>query len=140
MTTRTSRLIIVSSGVMLIVAGLILLMRPFTPVGAATFDAAGARHAVHLTMTPARAATPGSWLIRVNGSDGRPAHAKAVRVEPVMPQMGHAIAPLTATESGTGRFPLAGVVLPMPGQWQITVTIDPAGAADRVVIPVLITG
>jgi hypothetical protein len=125
---------------MVIVAGLIWLLWPSTPAGAKTFDAAGARHTVRLTVNPARAAIPGSWLIQVNGPDGRPTHADAVRVEPVMPQMGHALAPLTATESGTGRFPLDGVVLPMSGQWLITVTIDPAGAADPVVIPTLITG
>ena len=61
-----------------------------------------------------------------------------VTVEPVMPQMGHAITPVPATADGPGRFRAADVGLPMSGQWEITVSLrGPAGAA-QVVFPVLV--
>ncbi|RBQ18565.1 hypothetical protein DP939_18890 [Spongiactinospora rosea] len=123
-----------------LLAGIFWLLRPSAPAGDQTFTAATARHAVRLTMSPARAARPSTWVIEVTGVKGGPAEVDGVRVEPVMTQMGHAIPPLTASPAGAGRFRLPGVVLPMAGPWQLAVTIDAQGTEDPVVLPVLVTG
>ncbi|MFD9699934.1 FixH family protein [Lentzea sp. NPDC059081] len=58
-----------------------------------------------------------------------------VTVEPAMPQMGHALAPITAAPVGPGHYRVGDVGLTMPGQWEITVSLS----AERVVIPLLLT-
>ncbi|MFI5605748.1 FixH family protein [Amycolatopsis sp. NPDC051903] len=60
-----------------------------------------------------------------------------VTVEPVMPQMGHAITPVPATADGPGRF-RGAVGLPMAGQWEITVSLHGPAGAGQVVFPVLV--
>ncbi|MEW2500450.1 FixH family protein [Amycolatopsis sp. NPDC047767] len=61
-----------------------------------------------------------------------------VTVEPVMPQMGHAITPVPATADGPGHFRAADVGLPMAGQWEITVSLRGPAGAGQVVFPVLV--
>ncbi|MFD5826403.1 FixH family protein [Lentzea sp. NPDC060358] len=58
-----------------------------------------------------------------------------VTVEPAMPQMGHALAPITAAPVEPGHYRVGGVGLTMAGQWEITVSLS----AERVVIPLLLT-
>ncbi|MFS8096742.1 FixH family protein [Lentzea alba] len=85
--------------------------------------------------------TPASTKSGVNEFDlkitdraGNPAHGE-VTVEPAMPQMGHAIAPITAGPREPGHYQVGGVDLFMAGQWEITVSLS----AERVVIPLLLT-
>jgi hypothetical protein len=69
---------------------------------------------------------------------GEPARLDAVTVEPVMPQMGHALAPVTATADTPGRYRAADTLLPMSGQWELTVSLHgPAGPA-QLVFPLLV--
>lgn len=58
-----------------------------------------------------------------------------VTVEPAMPRMGHALAPITAAQVGPGHYRAGDVGLFMAGQWEITVSLS----AERVVIPLLLT-
>ncbi len=61
-----------------------------------------------------------------------------VTVEPVMPQMGHALAQAPAIADRPGRYRTGDVLLPMPGQWEITVSLrGPSGAAQHV-FPLLV--
>jgi len=61
-----------------------------------------------------------------------------VTLEPVMPQMGHALTPSPASVDGPGRYRTGHVLLPMPGQWEITVSLrGPAGATQHV-FPLLV--
>ncbi|MDQ7805801.1 FixH family protein [Amycolatopsis sp. A133] len=62
----------------------------------------------------------------------------AVTVAPVMAQMGHAFAPVPAGPDGPGRFRATNVGLPMPGQWEITVSLRGPGGPAQVVFPVLV--
>jgi hypothetical protein len=59
-------------------------------------------------------------------------------VAPVMVEMGHASAPVTATPAAPGRFEAAGVEFFMPGRWDVTVTVHGPDGSDDVVLPVLI--
>ncbi|MGI5499922.1 FixH family protein [Lentzea sp. CA-135723] len=72
--------------------------------------------------------------LRITDRSGNAADGD-VTVEPAMPQMGHALAPITAAAQAPGRYRVAGVDLTMPGQWEITVSLR----GERVVIPLLLT-
>lgn len=79
----------------------------------------------------------GNNTLTVQVSGAAPA---AVSFEPVMPQMGHALAPVPAAPAGSGTYRADGVALPMAGQWEITVSLrGPAGGA-QVVFPLLVKG
>ncbi|ONI79268.1 hypothetical protein ALI144C_25920 [Actinosynnema sp. ALI-1.44] len=71
--------------------------------------------------------------IEVTDKSGTPASGD-VTIEPAMPQMGHALSPVTAVRTRPGRFRVDGVDLPMPGQWEITVSLG----TERVVFPLLL--
>ncbi|MFJ8912023.1 FixH family protein [Amycolatopsis sp. NPDC102389] len=63
---------------------------------------------------------------------------EVVTLEPVMPQMGHALAPSPAIAEGPGRFRTGDVLLPMPGQWEITVSLRGPSGATQHVFPLLV--
>lgn len=63
---------------------------------------------------------------------------EGVTVEPVMAQMGHALAAVPAGPDGPGRFRASGVALPMSGQWEITVSLRGPGGPAQVVFPLLV--
>ena len=71
--------------------------------------------------------------------DGRPARLTAVTVEPMMAQMGHALAPLPATPEDTG-YRVADLPLPMGGQWVLTVALHTADGRRDVDFPLLVNG
>ncbi|MFE0022324.1 FixH family protein [Amycolatopsis sp. NPDC059021] len=101
------------------------------------------------SSTPVSAqTTSGPYTVRLTGEQPRIGGngftlevtgpgADAVTVEPVMPQMGHALTPVPAAADGPGRY-RADVGLPMAGQWELTVSLrGPAGPAN-VVFPLLV--
>ncbi|MFC9253776.1 FixH family protein [Amycolatopsis thailandensis] len=61
-----------------------------------------------------------------------------VTVEPVMPQMGHALTPSPAIAQAPGRFRTGDVLLPMSGQWEITVSLRGPSGATQHVFPLLV--
>ncbi|KZB81835.1 hypothetical protein AVL48_07660 [Amycolatopsis regifaucium] len=61
-----------------------------------------------------------------------------VTLEPVMPQMGHALAPTSAIAEAPGRYRTGDVLLPMPGQWEITVSLRGSAGATQHVFPLLV--
>lgn len=63
---------------------------------------------------------------------------EGVTVEPVMAQMGHALAPVPAGPDGPGRYRATDVGLPMSGQWEITVSLRGPGGPAQVVFPLLV--
>ncbi|ALG07866.1 FixH family protein [Kibdelosporangium phytohabitans] len=71
--------------------------------------------------------------IEVTEKTGTPASGD-VTIEPAMPQMGHALSPVTAVPTQPGRFRADNVDLPMAGQWEITVSLG----TERVVVPLLL--
>jgi hypothetical protein len=90
---------------------------------------------LRFVLTPAstRSGT-NSFDLRVTDRSGGPVQGE-VTVEPAMPQMGHAVAPITAVPQEPGHYRVGAVELYMAGQWEITVSLN----AERVVIPLLLT-
>ncbi|HEX7307660.1 FixH family protein [Lentzea sp.] len=91
------------------------------------------RYRFELTPASTRSGT-NSLDLRVTDRSGGAASGD-VTVEPAMPQMGHALAPITAAPVGPGHYRVGDVGLDMAGQWEITVSLS----AERVVIPLLLT-
>lgn len=86
-------------------------------------------------LTPASTRSgSNSFDLRITDRAGNAAQGD-VTVEPAMPQMGHALAPITAAPLEPGRYRVPGVELLMAGQWEITVSLS----TERVVIPLLLT-
>jgi nitrogen fixation protein FixH len=106
--------------------------------GAATvLTADTAQHSVQLSVDhPKQGAN--SFDVRITDRGGRPATVDSVTVEPVMPQMGHALSPVTAGAQTPGSYHAADTVLPMPGQWEITVSLHAASGTEQVVFPLLV--
>lgn len=91
---------------------------------------------LRFVLTPASTKSGvNSFDLRITDRAGNPAQDAEVVVEPAMPQMGHAIAPITAGPSEPGHYQVGNVELFMAGQWEITVSLE----AERVVIPLLLT-
>jgi hypothetical protein len=76
-----------------------------------------------------------SFDLEITDRTGNPAKAGSVTVEPAMPQMGHAVSPITAGPREPGRYKVENVDLPMAGQWEITVSLN---GSERVVFPLLL--
>jgi len=86
-------------------------------------------------LTPASTKSGSTTLdLRVTDRAGNAA-AGDVTVEPAMPLMGHALAPITAAPVEPGHYRVGDVGLFMAGQWEITVSLS----TERVVIPLLLT-
>jgi YtkA-like len=124
---RTSALIPAGA---LIVALLVWLCWPSGDDGPTVQQATTGEHQVQLTVDDPRLG------LNSLAVDIAPSTVDRVTVEPVMPQMGHALAPVTATAAGPGRYQ-AEITLPMTGQWEITVRL---GEAGEVVFPLLVKG
>ena len=96
--------------------------------------AESARHRFVLTPASTKSGV-NSFDLRITDLQGKPVQGDEVVVEPAMPQMGHAIAPITAGPLEPGHYQVGVVGLFMAGQWEITVSLS----AERVVIPLLLT-
>lgn len=96
-------------------------------------QATGKRYQVRLTVPDPRLG--GNTLTL----ELAPSKADSVTVDPVMPQMGHALAPVPASPAGPGRYQ-AETTLPMTGQWEITVVVHDQSGADQIVFPLLVRG
>ena len=100
-----------------------------------------------VALTSATPAPPGrddnAWQIDVSRA-GAPLTGATVRVTPFMPDHRHGtsvpvvVAPVAATP---GRYELAPINLWMPGLWEITIDVTPAGGTrDSVLFRFCITG
>lgn len=117
----------------LAVAGALVVLWPRT-VEAQPHLAESAQ--LRFVLTPATTKSGvNTFDLRITDRAGNPAQGGEVVVEPAMPQMGHAIAPITAGPAEPGRYQVGDVELFMAGQWEITVSLN----AERVVIPLLLT-
>jgi hypothetical protein len=121
----------VVAGVIAIVAALVVLWP--RGVEAQPHLAESGQLRFELTPTSTRSGS-NSFDLRITDRSGNAADGD-VTVEPAMPQMGHALAPITAAPQAPGRYRVAGVDLLMAGQWEISVSLR----GERVVIPLLLT-
>lgn len=60
---------------------------------------------------------------QVTDTAGQPATVDTITVELVMPQMGHALPPVSATRTEPGRYRAPNTDIPMPGVWEVTVSL-----------------
>ncbi|MGW4209170.1 FixH family protein [Lentzea sp. NPDC004789] len=127
------RSVVLAVAVVVAVAGALIVLWP-RGVEAQPHLAESAR--LRFALTPASTKSGvNSFDLRITDRAGNPAQGGEVVVEPAMPQMGHAIAPITAGPLEPGHYRVADVGLFMAGQWEITVSLS----AERVVIPLLLT-
>lgn len=120
-----------------VVAGLLTWLLWPSGSAATVLTADTAQHSVRLSVDDPRQGA-NSFGLRITDHGGRPATVDSVTVEPVMPQMGHALSPVTAGVGAPGDYRTADTVLPMPGQWEITVSLHGADSAEQVVFPLLV--
>ncbi|OLR92643.1 FixH family protein [Actinokineospora bangkokensis] len=92
-------------------------------------------YAVRVVLDGPASVGDNALLVEVTDHAGAPVTADEVTVEPVMPGMGHAEPPATATAEAPGRYRVPAAHLSMAGTWEITVTVRRAGAAESTVLP-----
>jgi hypothetical protein len=120
-----------------VVVGLVAWLLWPSSSQATVLSADTAQHNVKLEVdSPKQGAN--SIGLQITDRAGQPATVDSVTVEPVMPQMGHALTPVVAGSESPGRYRAAGTVLPMPGQWEITVSLHVASGTEQVVFPILV--
>ncbi|MFI6096400.1 FixH family protein [Lentzea sp. NPDC051213] len=122
--------LIVLVGVVAVLAALVVLW----PRGVEAQPHLAESDQYRFVLTPASTKSgSNSFDLRITDRTGNAAHGE-VTIEPAMPQMGHALAPITAAPVEPGHY-RAGIDLLMAGQWEITVS----HSNERVVIPLLLT-
>jgi hypothetical protein len=127
------RSVVLAVAVVVAVVGALVVLWP-RGVEAQPHLAESARLRFVLTPASTRSGV-NSFDLRITDRAGNPVRGDEVVVEPAMPQMGHAIAPITAGPLEPGHYRVTDVGLFMAGQWEITVSLS----AERVVIPLLLT-
>ena len=77
-----------------------------------------------------------SWQIRLLDSEDNPVSDAAVSVQGGMPEHDHGLptSPVVSTTGTPGIYLLQGMRFHMPGQWQLSITIDHAGHRDTTII------
>lgn len=136
MTRQQPRLLIAAVAV-LTLGVLAWLVWPSASSGPTVLKSATGLHTVQLSVDAPKLGT-NSFGVEVTDQSGNPARLDSVTVEPVMPQMGHALSPVTAGPEGPGRYRAAETVLPMSGQWEITISLHGPGGTEQAVFPLLV--
>ena len=127
------RSVVVALAAVIAIVGAVVVLWPRT-VEALPHLAESAQLRFELTPASTKSGV-NSFDLRITDRSGNPAPGSDVVVEPAMPQMGHAIAPITTGPAEPGLYRVRDVGLLMAGQWEITVSLS----AERVVIPLLLT-
>ncbi|AXB45764.1 FixH family protein [Amycolatopsis albispora] len=121
-----------------LLAVLAWLLWPAGSDGAASMEVAGQHHTVRLRVEAPKTGL-NAFDLEVADALGHPAEGLEVTVEPVMAQMGHALEPVPATPRAPGRYHAADTLLPMSGQWEITVRLrDGTAGTEELVFPLLV--
>ncbi|WP_328466461.1 copper resistance protein CopC [Streptomyces sp. NBC_00448] len=76
-----------------------------------------------ITVTPGRAATPNQVQLVINGAAGTPVDVPEVRLAFTLPAQNLGPIPITLTHVGTGKWTASAAQLPLPGTWQMSVTV-----------------
>ena len=98
-----------------------LLLWPRDPAKP-VFTAHTAQHKVNLTVDNLEKG-PNTFDVEVTDGAGKPLAANTITVELAMPQMGHALPPVTAARTGPGHYRAQDTDIPMSGQWEVTVSL-----------------
>ncbi|BBA98633.1 putative integral membrane protein [Actinacidiphila reveromycinica] len=76
-----------------------------------------------VTVTPGRAATPNQVELVVKDAAGSPVDVPEVRLAFTLPAQNLGPIPITLRHTGTGRWTASAAQLPLPGTWQMSVTV-----------------
>ncbi|MBM7773638.1 hypothetical protein JOD54_003842 [Actinokineospora baliensis] len=128
-------------GVLAIVAALLLgaLVLWWTLPGDDTLDLRAGTGSYSVRLTVADPAVGANTVdLEVTDLAGAAITADEVTVEPVMVDMGHALAPTTATAGRPGHYRAERTDLPMAGPWELTVTIRHGRTTERAVFSLVI--
>lgn len=101
-------------------------------------QASSARFGVRLSVTEPRTGL-NTIDLEITDPHGHPAAPAEVTVEPVMPQMGHALEASIATAERPGHYRVTEALLPMAGQWEITVRLRDGEGTEELTFPLLVT-
>ncbi|MGW0520692.1 FixH family protein [Crossiella sp. NPDC003009] len=131
------KVVLLAAAGLLLLGGALFVCWPRAGAGATTAQQSTPKHTVALSIADPK---PGdnTVTLAVTDREGRPAAVDRVSLEPVMPQMGHALAPVGAQAEAPGRFRAHGFLFHMSGPWQLTVVLHGAAGTDRVVFPLLV--
>ncbi|HEY6796974.1 MAG TPA: copper resistance protein CopC [Kineosporiaceae bacterium] len=77
---------------------------------------------VQITVDPPLASSP-AMTFQVTDAAGHPLDALELRADAALPDRGIGQIPLTVHHTGLGTYAAHGAALPLPGRWQITVTV-----------------
>lgn len=94
--------------------------------------------AVTITFVDADPAPPAKgnniWTVKITGKDGKPLSGATIETTSYMPDHAHTspIKP-TATEKDPGTYEVTPVNLFMPGVWEVTLDVTPAGGSAEAV-------
>jgi plasmid replication initiation protein len=128
---------LLAAAVVLVAAGLLVIPPWLARTSGTTMTSATAAYTVRLSTGEPREG-PNTFDIDVTAKDGAPAELDAVTLQPVMPQMGHAYAPVTAARIGPGRYRAKDTVLEMTGYWQLNITLRRANDTQRTAFTLMV--
>lgn len=139
MTGKTVRLVVAGTVAVAVLGVLGWLLWP-SGTAATTLRGGTSRYAVDVTVDQPHIGGT-DMAVAVTDRDGSaPSVTPTISVEAVMPLMGFATPPLSATASGGGHYTVSGVPLMMTGPWELHVSITDHSRADDVVLPFTVTG
>jgi hypothetical protein len=109
------------------------------PPGQAVLHTGTSRYVVTATVDNPRI---GATAVEIDlaGRTGGSTRPATVRIEAVMPLMGHATPPVAAIPAGSGRYHADGVSLMMAGQWELLLSIDSTDGVDQLTLPLTVSG
>jgi hypothetical protein len=139
--SRRAVLLLSAAGLAATVAAAVILaglVRPGTP-GRTVLHTGSAHYAVTAAVDSTKVGSTGVE-IDVTDRTGAAASPTAVNIQAVMPMMGHAAPPVTATPAGAGRYRAAGVPLMMAGPVELLLSIDYPGGVDHLTLPLTVGG
>ncbi|WP_335971656.1 copper resistance protein CopC [Streptomyces sp. CA2R106] len=76
-----------------------------------------------VTVTPGRAATPNQVRLVLKNTAGTPVDVPEVRLAFTLPAQNLGPIPITLKHTGTGSWTASAAQLPLPGTWQMSVTV-----------------
>lgn len=113
-------------------------------VGVDAISTDGALSVHFLDASPAPPAKGNNtWRVQVLDSDGKPVNGAAIVTKAFMPDHGHgsSIKPEATSKGADGTYEITPVNLFMPGVWQITFTVTPAGGkAESAIVNFCVDG
>lgn len=139
MTGKTARLVVAGIVAVAVLGVLGWLLWP-SGTAATTLRGGTSRYAVDVTIDQSHIGSTDMAIAVTDRNGAAVPVTPAISVEAVMPLMGFATPPLSATASGRGRYTVSGVPLMMTGPWELHVSINDNSRADDVVLPFTVTG